>query len=92
LLDLLHGALQLDHILGQLFLPGRELLLASRELFEFLAHRSRILRHCFELRSAGRRRGDRFGSGRVRHLRCRWGHLSSRDVEVRWQTYQGQPR
>jgi hypothetical protein len=89
LLDLLHGAPQFDHILSQLFLPSRELLLASRELFEALAYGRRILRHCFQLRRAGRGCGDRFRSGRFRHLWCRWGHLFSRDVKVGWQTYQG---
>jgi hypothetical protein len=89
LLDLLHSGPQFDHILSQLFLPSRELLLASRELFESLAYGRRILRHCFELRSAGRSCGDRFRLGWFLHLRRRWGHLSSRHVEVGWQTYQG---
>jgi hypothetical protein len=87
LLDLLHSVLQLDHILSQL-------LLAGRDLFESLAYGGRILRHCFELRSDGRGRRDRFRSGRFRvwHLhRCRWGHVSSRDIEVGGQAYQGQP-
>jgi hypothetical protein len=84
LLDLLHSALQLDHILSQLFLPSRELFLPRRELFESLAYGSSILRHRFELRSAGRGRGDRVRSGRFRHLRRRWGHLPPRHVEVGW--------